>query len=216
MFCGRILAVRGEITQTHELEGFSCLGVCQTGFHLTAGENFQRVGIQTGQEILAGGIGIGIVKEVRILTNLGIDCGLGIYPVDGSALDLTAVSRITATGFGVVGGKYFGDIAILVGVVTGTLNEVSALQAALGTIRVKTLILGNGLCQKIVCFNPEVAGEADFPGAVFGTVGIVLDGDSFGLAIGVVGNGQLMGFTTAITRAAVSFRSSRRQNSRKA
>ena len=61
--CG-VLAVGAEIAQTHELEAHGSLGACKACFHLTAGEDFQRVGVQAGEVILAGGIGIGIIEEL--------------------------------------------------------------------------------------------------------------------------------------------------------
>ena len=69
MLGGGVLAVGAEVAQTHELIGGGRLGVLQAGFHFTAGQHFQRIGIQAGQEILAGGIGIGIVEEVGVLTD---------------------------------------------------------------------------------------------------------------------------------------------------
>ncbi len=63
----------------------------KTSLHLAPGENLQRMGVHAGEEILAGGIGIGIVEKVGILANLGLTAVVGIHPVDGSTLDLAAV-----------------------------------------------------------------------------------------------------------------------------
>ena len=89
MLGGRILGVGAEVTQTHELEGCGSFGISQRSFHLTAGENFQGVGVQVLHESFhAGGIGIHGVKQVIVQTDLGVHCGLGIHPMDSRALDL--------------------------------------------------------------------------------------------------------------------------------
>ena len=126
MVSGRILGVRAEITQTHELEGGRCLGILQTGFYLTTGENLQRVGVQTGKEILTCGIGVGIVEEIVVLTNFRVTAGCGIYPMNGSALDLPAVGRIAASGIRIVGCQNFGDIAVFVSDTACALDDISA------------------------------------------------------------------------------------------
>ena len=95
-----VFAVGAEVAKTHKLICFRCFGVFQALFHLTAGENFQRVGVQTGQKVLSCGIGIGIVKKVAVLTNFCVTAVIGIHPMDGSTLDLAAVCRVTATGVG--------------------------------------------------------------------------------------------------------------------
>ena len=129
-----VTAVGAEVAQTHELIAGRCLGICQGSFHLTAGQHFQRVGVQASQEILAGGIGIGIVEEVVVLTHFGVQTVVGIHPVDGGTLDLAAVGRIAAAGLGIVGGQNLGDVAVFVGDTAGALNEVSTLQTALGAL----------------------------------------------------------------------------------
>ena len=107
-----VLAVGAEVAQTHELVGSGSLCVLQTLFHLTAGEHFQGVGIQTSQEVLACGIGIGIVEQIAVLPYLSLCTVVGIHPVDGCTLDLAAVSGITATGIGVIGCQYFDYLAV--------------------------------------------------------------------------------------------------------
>ena len=49
---GAVLAVRAEVAQTHELIGRGRLGVPEAGLHLAAGEDFQRLLVQTDQKIL--------------------------------------------------------------------------------------------------------------------------------------------------------------------
>ena len=46
MLSAAVLRVGAEVTQTHELVGSGGLGVLQALFYLTAGEHFQRIGIQ--------------------------------------------------------------------------------------------------------------------------------------------------------------------------
>ena len=100
---GAVLAVRAEVAQAHELIGCGGLGVFQAGFHLAAGEYFQRIRVQAGQEILAGGVGVRVVEQVGILTDLRIGAVVGIYPMDGGTLDLSAVSGVAALAARVVG-----------------------------------------------------------------------------------------------------------------
>ena len=148
MLRGGVLAVGAEVTQTHELVGGRSLGVLQGSLDFTAGEDFQRVGIQAAEVILARCIGIGIVKQVGVLTDLGIHSSGGVHPVDGSALDLAAIGGVAAPGLRIVGGQDFGDIAVLIGDTAGALDQISTLQTALGAIGVQTLVLGDGLSQE--------------------------------------------------------------------
>ncbi len=62
MVSSAVLAVGAEVTKTHELIGSGSLCILQAGLHLTALEDLQRVGVQAGNEVLAGSIGIRIVK----------------------------------------------------------------------------------------------------------------------------------------------------------
>ena len=157
------------------------------------GEHLQRVGVQAGQEVLSGGIGIGVVKEVAVLADLAVHAVVGIHPVNGCALDLPAVSGIAAPAVGIVGCQNFGNLAAFIRDAAGALDDVGTLQAALGAVGVQTLVFGNGLSQEVVPLDPEVTGEADFPGTGLGIVGIVLHLEGLALALGVVGNGQLYG-----------------------
>ncbi len=156
MIFGRILAVGTEVAQTHELVGSGSFGIAQAGLHLTAGEDFQRVGVHASKEILASGIWIGIVKQVAVLTNLSIGTVAGIHPVNGSAFDFPAVSRITATGFGIVGCQHFHHIAVFVGNAAGAPDEVSTFQAALGAIGIQALVLGDRSGQEVVSLDPQL------------------------------------------------------------
>ena len=119
--------VGAEVAQTHELEAHGSLGILQGCFYLTAGEHFQGVGVQAGQVVHTCGIGIGVIKEVGVLTDLGIHSGFRIHPVDGSTLDLPAVGGIAAPGLGIVSGQNLGNIAVFIGDTAGALNEVSTL-----------------------------------------------------------------------------------------
>ena len=170
-----ILAVGAEVAQTHELIGGRCLCVFQALFHLTAGENLQRVGVQAGQEVLVCGIGICIVKEVAVLTNLSLCTVVGIHPVNGSALDLPAVSGIAAPGLGIVGSQHLDDLAVFVLDAAGAGNQICALQAALRSVGEQTLKLRNGLSKEIVCFDPKITGECDLACAGIGIVGVVFN-----------------------------------------
>ena len=112
MVRGAVLAVGAEVAQTEELVGGRSLGVFQAGFHLAAGEHLQGVGVQAAEEVLAGGVGIGIVKQVIVLTDLGLAAVVGIHPVDGCALDLPAVGGVAPLGGGVVGGQHLHHVAV--------------------------------------------------------------------------------------------------------
>ena len=180
-----VLGVGAEVTQTHELEGGGSLGTCQAGFYLTAGEDFQRIGVQVlHQSFHAGGVGVNSVEQVVVQTDLCVHSGLGIHPVDGSALDLAAVGGIAAPGLGIVGSKNLHHIAVFVGDAAGALDQVGTLQTALGAVGVQALVLGNGLSQEIIGLDPQVPGEGDLTGAVLGTVGVVLDGNGLTLTLG--------------------------------
>ena len=63
-----IFAVGAEIAKTHELVGSRCFRILQTHFDFAIGENFQRIGVQACQEILAGCIRIGPAGEQMLLT----------------------------------------------------------------------------------------------------------------------------------------------------
>ena len=98
MFLGRILVIYAEITLTQELEGSRSLCIFEALFYLTAGENLERVRVHAGEVVLTRSIRICIVKQICILTNLSIAAVVCVHPVDGCALDFTAVCRVTAAG----------------------------------------------------------------------------------------------------------------------
>jgi len=165
------------------------------------------------QSLHGGGVGVHGLEQVFVLTDFGIHGSIGVYPVDGSTLDLAAVSGITTTGLGIVGGQNFGDIAVLVGDTAGALDKIGTLQAALGAIGIQALVLGHGNSQEVVSFDPQITGEGNLTGTVLRTVGVVLHGDGFGLTLGIVGDGQfhglqnrhdtLCGFVQVFTQAEV-------------
>ena len=159
-----VLAVGAEVAQTHELIGSGSLGILQAGLNLTAGENLQRIGVHAGQEILAGSIGIRIIKKIGVLADLSIGTGLGIHPMDGGTLDLPAIGGVAALGLGIIGGQNLGDVAVFVLDAAGAGDQISTLQAALRSVGIQSLILGNGLGQEVVGLNPKIPGEGDLPG----------------------------------------------------
>ena len=95
--------------------------------------------------------------------------------MDRRAFDLAPVGRIAAAGFGVILGVDLDDVPIFVALAARAVNEVSALETALGALRIKTLILGNGLGQEIVRLDPEVPGERDGVRALLGMDGVIFD-----------------------------------------
>ena len=98
MLGGRVLGIGAEVADSHELIGRGSLSISQECLHLTAGEHFQRVGVQASQVVLVCCIGIGIVEQVGVLTDLGVHAVVCVNPMDGCALDLTAIGRITTLG----------------------------------------------------------------------------------------------------------------------
>ena len=165
--------------------------VLQAPLHLAAGEGLEGVGIQAVQEVLVRPVGVGVGEEVVVEPDLGVQSGGGVHPVEGRALDLAAIGGVAAPALGVIGGQDLGDIAVLVLDAAGAGDEVGAFQAALGAIGGEALILGHGDFQEVVGLDPEVPGEADLPGPGGGVHGVILHGDSLGLALGVVGDGEL-------------------------
>ena len=191
MVRGAVLAVGAEVAQTEELVGGGSLGVFQAGFHLAAGEHLQGVGVQAAEEVLAGGVGIGIVKQVIVLTDLGLAAVVGVHPVDGCALDLPAVGGVAPLGGGVVGGQHLHHVAVFVLDAAGAGDQVGTLQTALGAVGGQALVLGNGGLHEVVGFNPQIPGEGDLVGAGVLVHRIVLHLEGLALAFGVVGDGEL-------------------------
>ena len=111
--------------------------------------------------------------------------------MNGGTLDLPSVSGITALGVRIVGGKYLGDIAVFVGNAAGAGDHISTLQAALRATGEQALILGNGFCQEIVRFDPQIPGEGNGASAGIGITGVILNLEGLALTFGIVGDGQL-------------------------
>ena len=85
------------------------------------------MGVHAGKEVLSGGVGVGIVKEVIVLTDFGITAVFGVHPVDGCALDLPAIGGISATGIGVIGSQNLGDVSAFIGNEARAGDQVSTL-----------------------------------------------------------------------------------------
>ena len=86
----RVLVVRAEVAQAHELIGFRSLGRGERTLDLAARENLEGIRVQALKEVLVRRVGIGIGEEVRIQAYLGVYGLVGLDPVDGG-LDLAAV-----------------------------------------------------------------------------------------------------------------------------
>ena len=86
----------------------------QAFFHLAAGEDLETVRIEAVQEVLVCAVGIGIGEKVIVNADLGFAAVVGVHPVDGGALDLTAVGRIAAAAVWVVLSEDLGDFAVLI------------------------------------------------------------------------------------------------------
>ena len=86
----RVLAVRAEVAQAHELIGFRSLGRGERALDLAAREDLEGIRVQALKEVLVRRVGIGIGEEVRIQAYLGVYGLVGLDPVDGG-LDLAAV-----------------------------------------------------------------------------------------------------------------------------
>ena len=197
MLGGGVLIVHAEIAKAQELIAVANLCVLEALLQLAAAENLEAVGIQAVHKVLACCIGLCISEEVGVEANLSVGAVVCINPMDGSALDLAAVGGISAVGLGVVGAENLGDVAIGVLHTAGAGDEVSALQTALGAAGVQTLILGNGNLQEIIGLNVNLTGEAYKALAGLGIVGVVLNLYHLGLALGVVGDGELDGTENA-------------------
>ena len=62
----RVLAVRAEVAQAHELIGFRSLGRGERALDLAAREDLEGIRVQALKEVLVRRVGIGIGEEVRI------------------------------------------------------------------------------------------------------------------------------------------------------
>ena len=106
MLRSRVAVVEAKVALTHELEALGVLALfghrqlAETGFDLAAGENLETVGIDAVKEVLVRAVRLRITEQIVVETNLGVDRGVCVDPVDGRALDLAPVGRITAAALG--------------------------------------------------------------------------------------------------------------------
>ena len=106
-------------------------------------------------------------------------------------LDLAAVGGVAAAGVGVVLGGDLGHIAVFIRFVANALDQICALQAALGAAGEQTLILGDRLGHEVVRLDPALAGEGDLMRAGGGVGRVILDLEGLALARGIVRDDEL-------------------------
>ena len=100
---GGVAVIETEIALAHELEALGVLAVLRhrdfgkAGLYLAIGQYAQALGIEIIQEVLVGAVRLRIGEEVVVNAHLGVGGGPGVDPVDGGALDLTAVGRIAVS-----------------------------------------------------------------------------------------------------------------------
>ena len=103
----RVAVIKAEVTLTHKLEALGVLALfrhcklAETGLKLAAGQHLETVGIDAVKEILVLSVRLGIAEQIVIESDLCVNCGGGIDPVNGRALDLAPVGRISAAALGV-------------------------------------------------------------------------------------------------------------------
>ena len=173
--------------------GVAVRGGGQTSFHFAVRQDLQRAGIQALDEILVGGVGVGVGKEVVVEPHLGVNGGGGVHPVDGGALHLPAIGRVTAPTVRIILGSDLGHISIFIRFIANALDEIRAFQAALRAAGEQALIFGDRLSHEVIRLDPQAAGERHLPGPGGGVQRIVLHGDGLRLSRGIVGDGQLDG-----------------------
>ena len=200
---GAVPVVQAEITQTHELErgrirAGAVLLLIKLGGHLlhlrldlASGEDRQTVRVQAFQEVLVRAVGLLVGEQVVVQPHLGVQAVGGVHPVERRALDLAAVGGVAAPGIRVVSAEHLGDVAVLVLDAAGAGDQIRTLETALQPAGGQSLVLGDGDFHKVVCLDPQVAGESDVVGALGGIGGVVLHGDSLALPLGIVDNGEL-------------------------
>ena len=125
----RVLAVRAEVAQAHELIGFRGPGCGERALDLAAREDLEGIRVQALEEVLVRCVGIGIGEEVRIQAYLGVYGLVGLDPVDGG-LDLAAVGGVTAAGGRVIFAKDLRDVAVRILDAAGALDDIGTLQAS--------------------------------------------------------------------------------------
>ena len=67
-----------------------------------------------GEVALIGGVGLRIGKQIVILAHLGFNAVFRVDPVDRRTLDLAAVGRVAAAGFGVILGVDLDDVSVFI------------------------------------------------------------------------------------------------------
>ena len=191
MLRSRVAVVEAEVALTHELEALGVLALfghrqlAETGFDLAAGENLETVGIDAVKEVLVRAVRLRITEQIVVETNLGVDRGVCVDPVDGRALDLAPVGRITAAPLGVILAVDLRHTAVGVLLAAGAGDQIRALEANLEA-GVHTLVFRLGNLHEVVRFDPQLAGEADLARAVFRTQGIILDRQKLGFALRLI------------------------------
>ena len=110
--------------------------------------------------------------------------------MDGRALDLAPVGRITAAALGVILAVDLRHTAVGVLLAAGAGDQIRALEANLEA-GVHTLVFRRGNLHEVVRFDPQLAGEADLARAVFRTQGIILDRQKLGFALRIVRDDEL-------------------------
>ncbi len=175
----------------HKLEAILRFWLRQTGLHLAVNEDLQRARIQAFQEILLPGVGSLVSKQIIVKSDLCVQGGGGVHPVEGSPLDLSPVRRVTSLTFRVIGGQDLGHVPPSVLNAPGTGDKVGSLQPAFRTTGVKPLILGNWLLKKVLSFHPQVPGEGDRPGSGALVSGNIFDLKGLRPPLGIVSNGEL-------------------------
>src|SRR5574344_541264 len=119
----RVLLVGAKIAGALELEMLAALRRRERGLHV-GGDGLERIRVQVLEERFGAVLErIRDREEVRGKTDLGLDAGRNVDPVDG-ALHLAAVRRIATPGMLVIGAVDFGDAAVQ------TLGERSAGEKA--------------------------------------------------------------------------------------
>ena len=73
-----VLVVGGKVAQPQELEAIRRGAVPERLFHLAAGENFERVGVQAVDEVLAGRVRLGVGEEHIVEPHLGVGAVGGV------------------------------------------------------------------------------------------------------------------------------------------
>ena len=111
--------------------------------------------------------------------------------MDRRALDLAAVSGITAAGLGVIRRVDLFDAAVGCQLAAGAGDEVRTLQPALRPVGVQALILGDRLRQKVLGLDPDLTRERDGVRALLGMDRVIFNLEGLGFVLGVVRDDEL-------------------------